>query len=203
MQTSACVYGCPEYRLALSACADLYHYYGIPVWGTAGVSDAHVLDQQAAMEWTVSLMTAGLDGANLVHDVAYLGQGLVGHPAAIVMCAEIISYVKRMLKGFDIDDPHLGLDVIRGVGPGGNFLATDQTFDFFRTEHWQPQLTNRAVLDNWQKGNADSWGERAVARAGEILKEHAPVPLSAEQQKTLNGLRSAAEKSLADKRITS
>ena len=25
MRTSTCVYGCPEYRLALSACADLYH----------------------------------------------------------------------------------------------------------------------------------------------------------------------------------
>ena len=31
MRTSACVYGCPEYRLALSACADLYHHYGIPI----------------------------------------------------------------------------------------------------------------------------------------------------------------------------
>ena len=203
MQTSACVYGCPEYRLALSACADLYHYYGIPMWGTAGVSDAHALDQQAAMEWTVSLMTAGLDGANLVHDVAYLGQGLVGHPAAIVMCAEIISSVKRMLKGFSIDDPHLGLDVIREVGPGGNFLTSDHTFDYFRTEHWQPQITSRKTLDTWQKGNADSWGERAVARAREILKEHAPAPLSAEQLKTLNDLRSAAEKTLADKIIES
>ena len=31
MKTSACVYGCPEYRLAISACSDLYHYYGIPM----------------------------------------------------------------------------------------------------------------------------------------------------------------------------
>ncbi|MBT8333741.1 MAG: trimethylamine methyltransferase family protein, partial [Deltaproteobacteria bacterium] len=30
MKTAACIYACPEYRLALSACADLYHYYGIP-----------------------------------------------------------------------------------------------------------------------------------------------------------------------------
>ena len=31
MRTSTCVYGCPEYRLALSACADLYHHYGLPL----------------------------------------------------------------------------------------------------------------------------------------------------------------------------
>ncbi len=53
MRTSTCIYGCPEYRLALSACADLYHYYGLPMWGTAGVSDANSLDQQAGMEWAI------------------------------------------------------------------------------------------------------------------------------------------------------
>ena len=40
MRTSACVYGCPEYRLALSACADLYHAYGLPMWGTAATEKA-------------------------------------------------------------------------------------------------------------------------------------------------------------------
>ena len=62
MARATCIYGCPEYRLALSACADLYHHYGIPVWGTAGVTDANDLDQQAGMEWGVSLMTNALAG---------------------------------------------------------------------------------------------------------------------------------------------
>ena len=203
MRTGACVYGCPEYRLALSACADLYHFYGIPMWGTAGVSDSHVLDQQAAMEWTASLLTAGLDGANLIHDVAYLGQGLVGHPAAIVMCSEIISYVKRILAGFGMDDARLGLDVIGQIGPGGNFLTADQTLDYFRSEHWRPQLTSRLTFDDWQRGKAIDWGERAVDRAAEILKEHAPVPLSADQQASLDKLRKDAEKALAGKTIAS
>lgn len=72
------------------------------MWGTAGCSNAHALDQQAAMEAAISILMAALDGANLVHDVGYLGQGLIGSPATIVMCSEIISYVKRMLRGFDI-----------------------------------------------------------------------------------------------------
>ena len=41
MVRATCIYGCPEYRLILSACADLYHHYNIPVWGTAGVTDAN------------------------------------------------------------------------------------------------------------------------------------------------------------------
>ena len=70
------------------------------MWGTAGVSDAHALDEQAGMEWSMSLLMAGLDGANLIHDIAYMGQGLVGSPAALVMNAEIISYVRRVVQGF-------------------------------------------------------------------------------------------------------
>ena len=177
MRSTACIYGCPEYRLAISACADLYHHYKIPVWGTAGASDAHQLDQQASMEWAISLLTAGLDGANLIHDVGYLGQGLIGHPAAIVMCAETISYIKRLLDGFSIDPDHLDLDVFRQVGPMGHYITTKQTLKFFRSEHWQPQLTNRKTLKQWQTDSPDTWYDRAIAKAKGLLADHRPVPI--------------------------
>jgi trimethylamine--corrinoid protein Co-methyltransferase len=193
MKTSACVYGCPEYRLAISACADLFHHYRIPVWGTAGASDAHCIDPQAGMEWTVSLITAALDGANLVHDVGYLGQGLVGHPAALVMCAEIISYVRRMVKGFAIDIDHLALDVIREVGPQGDFISTDHTFNHFRKEHWQPTLCNRLTLDNWQAAGEKTWADAAIEKTRDILANHRTVPLSGDALSTLDDLRQHAE----------
>jgi trimethylamine--corrinoid protein Co-methyltransferase len=198
MRTSACIYACPEYRLALSACADMYHYYGIPMWGTAGVSDAHGLDQQAGMEWTASLLTAALDGANLIHDVGYLGQGLVGHPAALVMCAEIISYVKRFAKGFALDDDHLALDVIRDVGPQGAFISTRHTLEHFKTEHWQPHQGNRQMLDNWVAAGQPTWGEKAVAKARDLLNTHQPEALNTGAQATLQQLRDQALVELRD-----
>ena len=105
-------YGAPEWRLTNSAFADLYHYYGIPMWSTVG-SDAHCLDEQAGMEHAFGTLLAALDGANLIHDVGYLGQGLLGDPAAIVMCDEIISYVKRVLRGFDLDPEMMALEIGR------------------------------------------------------------------------------------------
>jgi trimethylamine--corrinoid protein Co-methyltransferase len=203
MKTSACIYGCPEYRLALSACADLFHYYGIPMWGTAGVSDSHCIDQQAGMEWSVSLLTAVLDGANLVHDVGYLGQGLVGHPAALVMCSEIISYVRRMARGFDIDAAHLALDVIREVGPQGDFISTQHTFDFFRKEHWQPHLCNRRTLDDWMALGEKTWAEKANEKTRDILANHRTTPLSNDAQSSLNALRQQAEIDLKHTRFDS
>jgi trimethylamine--corrinoid protein Co-methyltransferase len=199
MQTSACIYGCPEYRLAISACADLYHYYGVPMWGTAGVSDANLPDEQAGMEWAVSLFNAGLDGANLIHDVGYLGQGLIGHPAALVMCAEIISYVKRVNRGFDIDSEHIGMETIRQVGPRGDFLSTAQTMKFFDQEHWRPKLCNRDTLQSWSAKGCKTWGKRSTEKAAEILETHQSQPLPKDIQNTLDGMRSKADTVLKDK----
>ena len=203
MKTSTCVYGCPEYRLALSACSDLFHHYGIPMWGTAGVTDANRLDEQTGMEWAISLIMAGLDGANLVHDIGYMGQGMIGSPAALVMNAEIISYVRRVIKGFDIDDTHLGLDVIRQVGPQGEFLSTDHTLEFFKKEHWQPKLCNRKSLDRWIADGGESWGQRAVLKAKELLSEFTPTPMPRKIKKELEEIRAKALGLLKDKQIDS
>jgi len=201
MRTTTCAYGSPEYRLALSACADLYHDYGIPVWGTAGCSDANTLDPQAAMECAFSILTAALDGANLVHDVGYLGQGLVGSPATIVMCSDIISYVKRLTRGFDLGEDRLGMEMIRRVGPGGNFLAEEHTLRFYREEHWQPKFSNRNSPELWQMKGGKSYGEIVTQKAREILRTYKPEPLPDSVLRSLSQIAAKAEAELTGKRF--
>ncbi|MBW2122003.1 MAG: trimethylamine methyltransferase family protein [Deltaproteobacteria bacterium] len=199
MLSSTIVYGAPEFRLTHSAYADLYHYYRIPMWGTAGCSDAHMLDEQAAMESAVSILMAALDGANLVHDVGYLGQGLIGSPAAIVMCSEIIGYVKRFIRGFDIGRDRIGMEVIRNVGPGGNFLSEEQTARLHREEHWRPKFLNRDDPETWARKGGKSYGERVTQKALEILETYQPKPLSDEVCRTLDRIAQDAEKALREK----
>jgi trimethylamine--corrinoid protein Co-methyltransferase len=199
MSAGTPIYACPEYRLALSACADLYHYYEIPMWGTAGVSDANCLDQQAGMEAALSLLMAALDGANLIHDVGYLGQGLIGSPAAIVMGAEIISYVKRMICGFDIGADRFGMDVIRQVGPGGDFLTEAQTLKLHRQEHWRPMFANRAGLLHWQDEGQKTYGEIITHMAIEILKSHACESLPEDLRQNIAAVAKNAKTALLDK----
>ncbi|MCX6071551.1 MAG: trimethylamine methyltransferase family protein, partial [Chloroflexi bacterium] len=43
-------------------------YYDLPVFGLGGATDSKVMDQQCGFEATLSLMTALLHGANIVHD---------------------------------------------------------------------------------------------------------------------------------------
>ena len=37
----------------------------------------------------------------------------------------------------------MAVDVIRGVGPGGNYLTVKHTQTHFRQELWQPNFLNR------------------------------------------------------------
>jgi trimethylamine--corrinoid protein Co-methyltransferase len=196
MARATCIYGCPEYRLILSACADLYHHYKIPVWGTAGVTDANCLDLQAGLEWGDSLLLNAMAGVNLIHDVGYMGQGLIGHPAALVVCDEIISRTKRILRGFELDDNHLDLDTIRQVGAGGSFLSARQTARMFRSQHWYPNLCNRDSVGIWSKNGGRDMADRAVDKARDILRSHRVKPLDASVHDELDRIRSDAARQL-------
>jgi trimethylamine--corrinoid protein Co-methyltransferase len=186
-------YTSPEFRLTHSACADLFHHYGLPVWGTAGCSDSQFPDLQAGAEYGFTLLNAALDGANLIHDCGYLGQGFVASPEMIIFADETIGMVKRYIRGFEIDSEHLALDVIKQVGPGGNFLLERHTLDYFKKEHWQPGIFNRKNLPNWIKEGQQKTDDKLLAKARDILATHRPEPLADEIKNELNKIWQKAE----------
>jgi trimethylamine---corrinoid protein Co-methyltransferase len=197
MRTATICYGAPEFRLTNSAFADIFHYYGLPIWSTVG-SDAQCLDAQAAMEHAMATLLAALDGANLIHDVGYLGQGLLSNAAAIVMCNEIIGYVKRVVHGFDLTLEKMGLDVIRQVGSGGQFMTQAHTRDHFRQEIWSPQLLNRDGPEAWARKGGPTFEDVLIRRTLEILETHQPRPLSTGVRQELDGLVARAREELVD-----
>jgi trimethylamine---corrinoid protein Co-methyltransferase len=196
MKKGTICYGAPEFRLTNSAFADIFHHYGLPIWSTVG-SDAQSLDGQAAMEHAWGALLAALDGANLIHDVGYLGQGLVSNPAAIVMCNEIIGYVKRVIRGLDLSPEKIGLEVIRQVGPGGHYLTQAHTKAHFSAELWAPQLLNRDSPDSWAKRGSPRYEEIVTRRAQEILACHRGRPLPTELGLQIEAIARRAEEALA------
>ncbi len=196
MRTGTSVYAAPEERLTHTACTELFRSYGLPVWGTAGCSDAKSLDVQAAFEAGVTLLMSALDGAHLIHDVGYLGQGLVGSPASIVFCDEVIGYVKRILRGFSLDAEHLAVDVIRRVGPGGSYLADRHTLEHFRECLWHPPGMDRDPLDRWRLKGEKGYQDNLRDRTRRLLAEHHPAPLAARVSTRLAEIMALAERDL-------
>jgi len=131
-----------------------------------------------------------------------MGQGLVGHPAALVVCDEIISYTRRFMRGFELDDDHFDLDTIREVGAGGSFLSAPQTARLLRSEHWYPNLCNREPVGAWQEKGGRDMADFAVERARDILRNHSTEALSEAVQNELIRISIQAEKYLKDVKFT-
>ena len=196
MATSTATYATPEQQLTKSACTDIFHYYDLPVWSTSG-SDSNTFDQQAGLENSIHILLSGLDGANLIHDIGFLGQGLICSPVSLVICSEYIRYAKRILRGFEINKDSLAIDIIRKVGSGGNFIAEDHTAEYLRSEHFIPQLLCRQDSETWISNGGKTLWEKATEEAKNILATHIPVSKSFEVIERLMSLSRRAEKELA------
>lgn len=65
----------------------------------------------------ISIIGAALSETNLIHDVGYIGNGLIGSLEMILFCNELIGMTKRLMRGVEITPDTLALDLIHQVGP--------------------------------------------------------------------------------------
>jgi len=114
--------------------------------------------------------------SNLIHDVGYIESGLTTSYEMLVSMDEIAGLVKRLMRGVEITDETLALDVIDRVGPGGHFLEERHTLRHFR-ENWFPRLLDRGNVSEWDAEGRLTLGDRTAARVREIFESHEPLPL--------------------------
>lgn len=196
-RTGVFSYGAPEWMIVNLAMAQLGRYYNLPIWSTGGCSDSKILDGQATLEAALSLFIAASSGANLIHDVgSYLNFGLTGSLELVTICDEIASMITYLLKGIEVNDETLALDVISKVGPGGHFLTQKHTIDHLRKEHWMPTLLDRQMRESWVKNGSKDLLERAREKTKEILSNHNPNPLSKDIEKELQNNLKDIEKEI-------
>jgi trimethylamine--corrinoid protein Co-methyltransferase len=170
-------YGSPELSLYSAAIADVAHYLGLPYMGTAGASEAKTVDLQAAIESTVQVIFSLLSGTTLPHDAGFLDCADTGSLEMLVMNDEIISMARRIMRGIEVNDHTLMLDLIDQVGPAGEFISQVETVRQFRKEIWIPQLMDRQPWYQWVENGSQTMQERIRGRIDKILATHTPYPL--------------------------
>jgi trimethylamine--corrinoid protein Co-methyltransferase len=161
---------------SFGAAESVAHYYNLPIFALAGASDAKLVDQQAALETALSLVLDRLYGGQIVHDLGYLESGLCGSLAQLVICNEILDWIKHALQEVEVSDETLAVDLINEVGPDGQFLDSAHTLRHFK-KRWVPRLLERENYDDWLAKGGKSLAERAAERVDEILAEHQPQRL--------------------------
>jgi trimethylamine--corrinoid protein Co-methyltransferase len=184
MRTTVDAYADPTNRVML---VELAHRYGLPIFGLAGCSDSKLPDGQAAAEAAFSILLEAMAGAQMIHDIGYLEGGMCNSIEQIVICDELIEYTKRFMRGLEITEETLALDVIDEVGPGGDFMSTGHTLGHFR-EDWYPKLFDRRNHGAWVAGGSKTLRHRAQERALAILDDHRPEPLPPDVKRRIDDI---------------
>jgi trimethylamine--corrinoid protein Co-methyltransferase len=162
--------GSVEMGLINAGGAQMAQFYKLPFYATAGMTDSKILDAQCGYESALTTLQCALAGANFIHDAA----GLMEFAMTVcyekyVIDNEILGMVMRAVEGIKVNEETLALDLIKQVGPGGNFIAAKHTRRFMRNEHYQPSLSDRDHREEWEaKGSKSAW-QRASERVNEII----------------------------------
>jgi len=183
MKTGQFITGGVEYALLNAGAAQMAQFYNMPIWATAGRTDSKIPDAQAAYEHALTIPYVVQAGANHVS----CGAGFIDFVLTVsfeqyVIDNEIIGMVKRMKKGFDVNRETLALEIIKAVGPGGNFMAQEHTVRHMHTELFQPALSDRLGWEQWNAEGGKDTRERARQLATDLIENHEPAGLTPAQE---------------------
>jgi len=193
MRTTVATYSSPEFMLHCRAFSELgQRFYHLPTWGFSGCTDSKVPDVQAGADSALWILWTALSGANLVHDVGYVESGMTCSYEMIVLCDEIIGFVRRLTGGIELSAETLALETIDEVGPGGDYITCDHTLRHYR-ECWYPRIFDRFSHRSWAEAGSPSIVDTARAAARDAIATHAPDPLPEATLETLRAMVVAAD----------
>ncbi len=155
---------------------EMGRYYDLPVFGLGGATDAKVLDQQAGIEMMLSLMTALLHGANIVHDLGFMNSGMLYSFQLAAIADEMLGFLRAATRGVAVNDETLALDVVEELGATGQYLTHPHTLRHYK-EPFYGRLLNKMAHAQWERQGATTMEERAAKLVDQILAEHRPEPL--------------------------
>ncbi len=144
MKTTIGSYGAPEFHLLVAAASEIADYYGIPFYGTAGCTDAKVIDEQAVSEVTMEIFSTILSRANIVHDIGVMDHCNSVSPELVILSNEIIEGLKYYNKGVEVNEEELAIEIMEKVGHGEHYLQEEHTMLNFK-KVWYPQYFSRKI----------------------------------------------------------
>lgn len=187
MRTGLMNYAGPEFNLLCSGLAQMGRHYNLPVWGTGGSTSAKLFDAQSAAEMTTSLNFAILSGGHLIHDVAFLDNGLSTSYQALVFCNEIASLMRHAVKGIDTGSANEVLVQISRAGVDGNYLTSPETLKDFR-DLWDSKLMERRRYEAWDDDGRPTLNQRLANRVKDLLAQSKPLPPEPDRQRLVDDI---------------
>ncbi len=184
--------GSPEYGMLSVAGTEMAKYYGIPsMMGGMGTS-AKWPGTQVGFEKAITSMGPAMAGCDLLTGLGGLNDASFVNMEQMLIDAQVWEDIKRLYQGMDVSGEEISLEVIKQVGPKGQFLNNPHTFANFRKLHIS-RFSDRSSYMAWEKaGKRDIW-DIVHEEVKRILSTHRPEPLSDEVDAKLASIEAKAE----------
>lgn len=146
----------------------------------------------------MTAMLPALTGSNVIYGMGMLEMGMTMSYEQLLIDEEIVRMIRRILQGIPVNKETIALDVIKAVGPAGNYLAQKHTMKYMRTDLSTTTLINRKMRNNWENAGAKDLPAVAREKAIEILENHKPIPLPDDVKKRIHDLVEEGEAEAAE-----
>ena len=174
--------GSPEMAVLSAAGTELARHYHLPSLIASLGCDADTPGFQAGIEKMGTGMASLLAGPDTVSGIGGLDTDNTMSLEQLVLDADIVDYIQRVLRPFAVDEGSIHLDMLQRVGPAGNYLKEKHTLLHFREALWSsPILLREGFVEGHP--NEERVRERARARVRELLAKHEVAPLDADLRK--------------------
>jgi trimethylamine--corrinoid protein Co-methyltransferase len=159
-----------------AASTQMSHFYGLPIYNTCGITDSKIPDIQAGFEMGLTTAVTALAGANYNHHAAGMRESLLAVAyEQYVIDDDIGGQVMRLVRGLEVTEETLSLDVIHDVANGENhYLGQPQTIELMNTEYHYPHTADRATRADWEAGGSLDMREKARRQARQTLQSFFP-----------------------------
>ncbi len=181
--------GADRWQLLMARVQLLAEYYGVPTGVHGGKTDSCFLGEQAGAEKMGSMLLPVLAGAVGIGTVGQVENAVTFSPVQLVIDNEIARCVRRIVRPMEVTDDTLAADLVRAVGPGGNFLNEMHTAAYFRDEMLLSPLFS---AQPWDRAHAECGRYDTVPAATEAARELWKKPeqpvLSDDQVKAIDAI---------------
>ncbi len=196
LQTGGYTGGGPEDFLLAAAFSEICHFYQIPLAMGAFATGAKEPDWQAAVDNSFAGLMPVLTRTAILNGAGTLNGSKIFSLQQLIMDAEIYSMIAKVAEGIEVNDETLAVDVIKKIGPGGNYLSDKHTRRHMK-EIWRPTVYDRKPYGAWLESGKKGAFEEATEKARWILKNHEVKPLDPKVKEEFARIIKAAEKELS------
>jgi trimethylamine--corrinoid protein Co-methyltransferase len=198
MRTAVSNWGGPEVGMSGACAAQLAHRLGMACDSYGFSSNVSLLDTQFTQKRFTNAFIPALAGVDILSGVGTAESGMVGSHEIAVLDNEMISLMKHIIQGIEVNEETLAFELMKNVIMNDEiFLAEKHTIKHMR--HGAVWMSKIAKRDQAQNGES-SEGILADARAQahEILNTHKPKPLPEAVEAELDDILKRAYRKLAN-----